>query len=169
MFVKTRAFISLLGASLLIAGLLAPIHFRQAAGSNEQKKILDFDVMVGVSAPYTGSTNPIRGIDGAGAPWVLDQGMGKLTADGDIQVVVKGLIVEPLGTNPVPAFKAIVSCLSKDSSGNPITVNISTATAPAESSGDAVIRDKITLPDPCIAPIVFVTSSGGSWFAATGF
>ena len=32
-----------------------------------------------------------------------------------------------------------------------------------------MISDTIVLPQPCIAPIVFVTSPGGAWFAATGF
>jgi hypothetical protein len=27
----------------------------------------------------------------------------------------------------------------------------------------------VDLPSPCIAPIVFVTSPNGAWFAATGF
>jgi hypothetical protein len=38
--------------------------------------------------------------------------------------------------------------------------------------GDATIKATVDLPDPCVAPIVFVTSgtgsAPGSWFAATG-
>ncbi len=34
--------------------------------------------------------------------------------------------------------------------------------------GDATIETDVVLPQPCIAPIIFVTSPGGSWFAATG-
>jgi hypothetical protein len=39
---------------------------------------------------------------------------------------------------------------------------------PATTTGDAEIGAKVTLPSPCFAPIVFVTSGGGAWFAATG-
>jgi hypothetical protein len=35
--------------------------------------------------------------------------------------------------------------------------------------GNAKIEADLSLPSPCIAPIIFVTSAGGSWFAATGF
>jgi hypothetical protein len=34
--------------------------------------------------------------------------------------------------------------------------------------GDAHIGARVTLPEPCIAPIVFVTSPTNAWFAATG-
>ena len=36
------------------------------------------------------------------------------------------------------------------------------------ATGDAKIDAKVALPSPCFAPIVFVTSGGGSWFAVTG-
>ena len=39
---------------------------------------------------------------------------------------------------------------------------------PRRPEGDARIRDVVDLPEPCIAPIVFVASGGGAWFAATG-
>jgi hypothetical protein len=71
------------------------------------------------------------------------------------------------GTNPVAEFKAIVSCLTS-SGGTAQTVNISTNTVPATPTGDARIREKVSLPTPCFAPIIFVTSPGGAWFAVTG-
>jgi hypothetical protein len=39
---------------------------------------------------------------------------------------------------------------------------------PASSTGDSKIEATLDLPEPCIAPIVFVTSPGAAWFAATG-
>jgi hypothetical protein len=64
---------------------------------------------------------------------------------------------------------AIVSCLSKDAGGNAITANVQTGLFPADTAGNSEIEDTVSLPEPCIAPIVFVTSPGGAWFAATGF
>ena len=71
------------------------------------------------------------------------------------------------GTNPIASFKAIVSCLSS-SGGAPTTVNVATDPVPASATGDAEIEATVALPSPCFAPVVFVTSGGGSWFAATG-
>jgi hypothetical protein len=61
-----------------------------------------------------------------------------------------------------------VSCQSKDAAGGPDTVNVSTDVSPADAAGNSMIRDTVSLPQPCIAPIVFVTSPTGSWFAASG-
>ena len=123
--------------------------------------------------------NAIRGIDGGGLPWVIGAGDGKLKPHGDVDVAVRGLVIDPndpaaiaagvAGTNPVAAFKVIVSCLSKDAGGSAISVNVSTQTFPADTAGNAHISDTVALPSPCIAPIIFVTSPGGNWFAATGF
>jgi hypothetical protein len=143
--------------------------------SADESKLLQFNTMVGVSQPYTGATNPIRGVPGGGRAWVLDSATGKLSPDGNVDVMVKGLVIDPAepvavaGTNPIPFFKVIVSCLSKDESNSAITVNVSTQLFPADSAGNAQIKDMVSLPQPCIAPIVFVTSPGGAWFAATGY
>jgi len=141
-----------------------------STATNDESKILDFDTMVGVSRPYTGSVNPIRGVNGGGVPWVIGRGVGKLRSSGEITVDVRGLVIPSRGgTNPSPVFKAIVSCLSTDELGNAVIANRETATFQADAAGNSRIDDRVDLPRPCIAPIVFVTSAGGSWFAATGF
>jgi hypothetical protein len=147
--------------------------------SADESKMLEFNNMIGLPRPYTGATNAIRGVPGGGLPWVIEFGKGKLSPEGKIDVLVKGLVFDPNdqavidrgigGTNTVPNFKAIVSCLSKDADGNPTTVNVSTALFPADTAGNAHIKDTIVLPSPCIAPILFVTSPAGAWFASTGF
>jgi hypothetical protein len=64
----------------------------------------------------------------------------------------------------------VVNCLTTESPD--VGVNLATAPVPASSDGDATIQATVELPDPCVAPIVFVTSGTGSppgnWFAATG-
>jgi hypothetical protein len=173
-----KSVLLLLSCVVLVGGLLAAGPASVAAGEGS-KKILSFGTMVGVPRPYTGNTNAIRGIAGGGLPWVVDQANGKLRADGRIQVDVQGLVLDPndaaviaaglAGTNPIPNFKAIVSCLSRDEAGTTATtVNVETGLFPATTTGDSEIEDTVDLPDPCIAPIVFVTSPTGQWFAATG-
>jgi hypothetical protein len=163
--------IALLAALLL----LVLVASTTGLGSSDSRKILAFDVMAPVSEPFTGATNAIRGVPGGGLPWELDAAKGELRADGRLEVEVEGLVLarrapvpEALrGTNPIASFKAIVSCLTVDG-GAPATVNVSTALAPASPTGDAKIEDSLELPSPCFAPIVFVTSPGGMWFAVTG-
>jgi hypothetical protein len=143
-------------------------HGRQA------EKVLDFKTMVGVVPPYVGSpTNAVltRGIQGAGAAWQIDEARGKLRSNGDLKVKVKGLVLVSTGQNPLATFKAIVSCLSIDSSGQAVTVNQLTDAFPATvPGGDAEFDGSVSLPSPCIAPIVFVTTAGATprWIAVTG-
>lgn len=135
--------------------------------------------MVGNSRPVVGGAFPIRGVNAGGLPWVVDKAEARLDEDGGFRAEVEGLVLDPddaqvqaaglAGVNPVDAFRAIVSCLTI--SGEDVAaMNVQTGTAPATGEGDWRIEEALTgLPDPCIAPVVFVTSPGGAWFAASGF
>lgn len=136
-------------------------------------KILEFDTMVGLPQAFTGTQNPIRGINGGGLPWTLTSASGELKANGRLEVKVTGLVFAAgpnTGSNTVANFRAIVSCLKADGTvENVMTGNFPATLGPAISGGgNAKIEADLTLPQPCIAPIVFVTSPGGAWFAATG-
>jgi hypothetical protein len=148
-----------------------------AAKGERSGDVLRFDTMAGVVEPFTGTANPVRGLPGGGLPWELDRADGRLRSDGRLDLRVEGLVLArraPVpanlqGTNPVPQFKAIVSCLTPGPGGTTVqTVNRETAPVPATPDGDARIRAQIDLPEPCIAPIVFVTSPTNAWFAVTG-
>ena len=71
--------------------------------------------------------------------------------------------------NPAPAFRGVVSCQIIDGTGAPSHVNLSTGDFLATPAGDSDIEATLTLPAQCFAPIVFVTNSGGRWFAVTGY
>ncbi len=105
----------------------------------KEPKILEFDTMVGIPQAFTGTQNPIRGINGGGLPWTIGSAKGELTVGGHLEIKVQGLVSFPATTGPA-------------SSGG----------------GNSEIETNVSLPHPCIAPIVFVTSPGGAWFAATG-
>lgn len=149
---------------VLAVGLVAQAT---AAGSAGSPKVLEFDTMAAVIGPYVGTANPIRGVSGGGVPWQIDEGSGKLGTDGRLEVKVEGLVLVATGTNPVDQFKAIVSCQTIVGTAA-ATTNVSTGTFPASPSGDSKIEATVSLPDPCFAPIVFVTSPSGAWFAVTG-
>jgi hypothetical protein len=139
-------------------------------GRSAEDQILEFGTMVGVSGPFRGATNNIRGVNGAGAPWTLTEANGELTASGHLEISVRGLVLVSTGVNPVANFRAIVSCLTADGSGTAAaTSNIVTDSFPATPAGDADFEIAVLLPTPCIAPIVFVTNAAGTaWFSVTG-
>lgn len=88
---------------------------------------------------------------------------GWVHSDGHVAVNVKGLIivVAPVnGKNPVPFFKATVSCITPSGVNN-----VSTSNFEASSTGDAEINDRVALPANCSQPIVFVAAPSGQWFA----
>jgi hypothetical protein len=57
-----------------------------------------------------------------------------------------------------------------DDAGAPMAVSVRTADVAASPTGDADISETVSLPQPCVAPILFVSGGSdiGNWFAATG-
>ena len=167
--------LSVVGTLLLVLASSAGASPLASSARADGQSILQFDTMVGVSGPFVGSKNPIRGVGGGGLPWVISSGEGQLDSQGQLEIQVQGLVLAndpsvPAAlrlTNPVPLFRGLVSCLSI-ADGSPSTVNVMTGNFPASPAGNAEIEATVSLPQPCFAPIIFVTSPGGAWFAATG-
>ena len=176
----TTRHVRMLSALLLVAGLVGVPAASAAPGDGtagrDDQSVFKFTTMTPVIEPLTGATHPIRGVPGGGLPWEINTAKAELTRDGTLQVKVDGLVLanrapvpEPQqGTNPASSFMAVVSCMTV-SNGAVENVSVSTEAAPATPTGDAMIEESVELPSPCIAPIVFVTSPTGSWFATTGF
>jgi hypothetical protein len=166
-----KAVVAVIGLTA-VAALMAPAL---GLGGGDGRKVLDAKVLAAVSEPYTGMTNPIRGVSGGGLPWVIGDASADLRADGRLHVKVEGLVLArrapvPLnvqGTNPVAQFGAVVSCLTTVG-GAATTANLATTLVPASSAGDAKLNTAVDLPSPCFAPIVFVTTPGGAWLAVSG-
>lgn len=130
--------------------------------------------MVGLPQAFTGTSNPIPGINGGGLPWAIGCAHGELKQSGKLELKVTGLVFAAgpnVDKNTIPRFRAIVSCLTSDGS----TVNVMTDPFPAttgeasQGGGKVKIEASLSLPKPCIAPIIFVTSPTGAWFAVTGY
>ena len=113
---------------------------------------------------------PIRGVAPGAVPWALARGSSRLDANGRLSVVVSGLVIT--GTNsgldgttgPVTSVVASLSC-----DGSTPTIE-NTAPVPLSAQGDASIKQAVTLPAICEAPIVLVLANGssGPWIAASG-
>jgi hypothetical protein len=160
-------------ASLAALALgLAILAQATGAGSSDPPTVLKAETMAGVTGPYVGATGTaIRGVHGGGLPWAIDDAKVVLLAHGGLGVKVEGLVLAAganAGTNPIAQFRAIVSCESIDGSGAAVTTNVTTDPFPASTAGDAKVATSVDLPSPCFAPVVFVTSPTGAWFATTG-
>jgi hypothetical protein len=155
---------AVLGAALLVVPALG-------LGSGDGRKVLEARVLAPLPAQYTpraaGTAGTIRGVPAAGAQWSIGDAEADLRSDGRLELNVEGLIVTVLGTNPLGQFKAIVSCQSIVN-GAPAVTNVTTDGFTANTAGDAQTETNVDLPTPCLAPIVFVTTPGGSWIAVTG-
>lgn len=163
--------------ALVLALFFSPMYLSQPVpvASAREVNILQFNTMVGVPQLLTGAQSqaPLRGINGGGLPWTLTSAKGNLTASGHLKILVNGLVFAAgpnTGSNTVANFRALVSCVRGDGTfDNILTETFPATLGPASAGGgDAEIETTVSLPEPCIAPIVFVTSPGGSWFAATG-
>jgi hypothetical protein len=141
--------------------------------------ILSFDTMYGVDGPLLGETNAIRGVIGDEAPWTVAHFIkGRLDKSGRLKILVRGLVfandplVDPslVGKNDEPFYRGLVSCLTEDAQGGISPANVVTDGFPASVDGNSFIDQTLVLPNPCIAPIVFVMAgSEDKWFAVTGF
>ncbi len=156
----------LIGVMVLVLAAAHPAA--PLAARADGQTVLEFETMAPVSGAFVGSSM-LRGVPGGGAPWVISSGQGSLDTDGNLEVEVTGLVLAPSvpvvgGTNPVQNFEAIVSCLNADGT----TTTVSTGSFPASRDGNAQIQDRVELPNPCFAPIIFVAASFGAWFAVTG-
>lgn len=191
---RNHGFIGVLGAALLVTACgedgSATAASAASSGGTRPNTVFELQQFTGVPRPFAGplasQAAPIRGVPGGGLPWVIGAGKAELTDDGRLEVDVDGLVFDPndaaviargfAGLNNVAGFKAIVSCETVVQGANgpeAAVVNVQTAVFPATQGlasaggGDAHIEQTISLPRPCIAPIVFVTSPTGNWFAAS--
>jgi len=167
--------------SLAALGLIAA-PAQAGMGVHKQKDdnrlVLAFHAMYGVDGPFVGDTNPVRGISGDEAPWVVKSVHGSLTASGHLVVQVRGLVFkddpsvppELRGKNDETEFRALVSCVTEGTTDTP-TQNVETLTGfKTGPQGNANINARLTLPNPCVEPIVMILAgSEEKWFAMTGF
>ena len=141
--------------------------------------LLSFDTMYAVEGPLLGETNAIRGVIGDEAPWAISHFIkGRLTKNGRLQILVRGLVfaddplVDPalIGKNDEENFRGAISCLTEDTQGGIVAATVVTDGFHADELGNSMIDQVVELPNPCIAPIVFVLAgSEDKWFAVTGF
>jgi hypothetical protein len=142
--------------------------------ANAAQDILRFGTMYGVEEAFLNRS--LRGVQGDELPWEVGTANGFLTTDGHLKITVTGIVFsddpsvpkELQGINDEAEFRAVVSCLT-DHKGHIVVENVTTHGYPATRSGDSVIDARVRLPNPCVAPVIFVISGDENhWFAVTG-
>lgn len=140
------------------------------------RTILRFSTMYAVDGPFVGDENKIRDIPGDDLPWDIASADGTLLSDGSLSITVRKLVftqddvVPPnlRGINDEEQFRAVVSCLTEDND-QVTTANVVTQGFRASRSGDSKIDARLKLPNPCVAPIIFIVSGDElDWLAVTG-
>jgi hypothetical protein len=180
---NAKSLASLMGLAALI---LLGFSFVAARSVNAQpiRIIQAFQTMYGVDGPFVGDDNPIRDVNGDISPWEVEKFIhGSLDTEGNLIILVRGLVIKDEvpgvgGTNPDKHFRGLVSCLTEESEEDVGMENVVTKDFPADAQGNSFIHQKLELPNPCVAPIIFVIGStdtennpkfGRVWFAVTGF
>jgi hypothetical protein len=108
-------------------------------------------------APIAGSLvedEPLFDVNPGGLPWQVDRGAVRVHDNGRIAVDVRGLVIPGLGTATVRTLTATLACDGK--------LQPSTKAVPLSKAGNARIRDRIMVPDRCIAPVVFLNPNGAT-------
>jgi hypothetical protein len=110
----------------------------------------------------------LAGVTGAGHAWSIESGKAMIFANDRVKVIVEGLVLSPEGTQPAPMGAVVVSCnggVGGVASGN----IVQSANVPlSQPDGDAEFDGTLPLPSPCLDPVVFFTSTAGTWFAEAG-
>jgi hypothetical protein len=144
MLTPKRLLVSLLIAVATAGALMLTV----GASGGEGSKLLDATL-----APSLPSDPPFHGVTPGGAPWVLDRGDVTIKSDGSFRLDVRGLVIPALGTpDGVTTVFASLYC-GADANAAPAA---STKSVPLSTQGDATIKDKVTLPATCLAPIVLL-------------
>jgi hypothetical protein len=158
-----------------------------SGNSSSGRVILRFDTMYAVNGPFVSHApaqpgDPtIRDVLGDSLPWKINKSInGVLTANGSLKIQVRGLVF-PDRPNDEANFRALVSCQTVENKAI-VVKNLITAPFPTGgrhnnpnliARGNATIKARLSLPNPCIAPIVMILNGDGQvgnfWFAVTGF
>jgi len=134
-----------------------------AAKSGGQHKVLDAPL---VGLPAAGTI--VAGVTGAGHAWSVEEGNAKLFSDGRVLVNVEGLVLFPEGTQPAANVRIAVSCNGGATAADIVRSDAAHPVPLSQPAGDMHFNQWLTLPNPCATPVIFVTSTGGAWFATTG-
>jgi hypothetical protein len=162
---KKSVFATALAAAAVFASVAAADHGGGGDGDHHGKgnrHVLLQQKLVGSIL----SDPPIHGVTRGGLPWV-GGGTATLSRHGRFEVRIRGLVIPSMGNpGPVTSLTFSLYC-APDSSGAAFT----TSSTPLSSEGNARLREHVTVPQRCLAPVVLAHPNGiaGAYIAASGF
>lgn len=151
---------------VLVAGLACAATLAQA----------DDDVFEGKLRPCLSDGTSIGGVNSCGKRWTLKSGEVDLDRDGDVEVELKGLVLDDASTGEfngtADGVTQVVVSLVCGGTGKAAVVAESDR-FPLSKDGKASIETKLRMPSACVAPVILVREiwdgKVGGWLAATGF
>jgi hypothetical protein len=156
--VQKRLFVSLASilavTSLVFAAVASGDHGRGKHGKREGAKVFRSSL-----APSVPADPKFHNVAPGGVPWSLERGDVSINRRGDFKLRLEGLVIT--GTNsarPVMTVSASLFC----GADTELTPAATTTSVPISEGGDARIRQRVTLPATCLAPIVLVHPNGGT-------
>jgi hypothetical protein len=117
-------------------------------------------------APSVPSDPVLHGVTAGSAPWVIKQSSFQLLPNGQVVVLIRGLVIPELGTpGPVTSVDAALYC------GNETTPAATTQSVPLSEQGNALIVSRVSLPATCLTPAVLINPNGigAIYIATSGF
>jgi hypothetical protein len=135
----------------------------------------DDEILEGKLRACPSDGTSIGGVNSCGKIWKLKSGEVELGRDGDIEVELRGLVLNDATTGEFNGTADGVTqvVVSLVCGGTKASVVAESDRFPLSKDGRADIETKLRLPAQCIAPIVLVREiwdgKVGGWLAATGF
>jgi hypothetical protein len=146
----------------LAAVAFATAAFADHGGDHAQGKLLRANLVGSIL-----SDPPIHGVARGGVPWD-GGGRASLGRHGRFEARIRGLIVT--GTDNADGVTSIRISLfcAPDSDASPA---FTTGSVPLSSDGKARVRQQVTVPARCLAPVLLVHPNGNlaRYIAASGF
>jgi len=135
----------------------------------------DDEILEGKLRACPSDGTSIGGVNSCGKIWKLKSGEVELGRNGDIEVELRGLVLNDATTGEFNGTADGVTqvVVSLVCGGSKASVVAESDRFPLSKDGRADIETKLRLPAQCIAPIVLVREiwdgKVGGWLAATGF
>lgn len=153
---------------MMYKALVLPLAIVALAGCAEVEKMMGVELKSKLIACPTGKA--IGDVPSCGKVWKLASGSAELKKDGDLEVEVKGLVLNDASTGTsngtpdgVDGVAAAVVCGGKQAA--------QTDVVPLSKEGDAKVKAKVTVPGDCATPIIVLREryegKVGGWLAAT--
>jgi hypothetical protein len=155
--------------------LVAMLAIASLIGCAETRKLMGEDVKKTDLWPCPATGTAIGDVPSCGKVWKLASGTGSLTPEGELEVDVKGLVLNDASTGDsngtpdgVDGVAAAVVCHGVTGT----KVGAQTDVVPLSKTGDATIKAKVSVPADCTKPIIVVREryegKVKGWLAATG-